>query len=116
MAKEGTTRYYSDLQEKSVIKKLGGFQVSNSGAGNFVKGDVINKNANLLIECKTTMSNKDSISIKKEWIIKNKEESKSQGLLNSAIAINFGPNQENYFLINTLLMQYLVEKLVEDNQ
>ena len=62
------TRYYSDRQEKSVAKVINGEQTSNSGAGRFRKGDVINQRASLLCECKCVMSEKSSISIKKEWI------------------------------------------------
>lgn len=115
MAEKGTTRYYSDLQEKYVCKLLSSYQQSNSGAGKFRKGDCVNKNASLLIECKTVMTPKSSVSIKKEWIDKNKEEKFTQRLSNSCIAFNFEPNGDNYFVINEKLMKYLVEKLEEDN-
>ena len=68
------TRYYSDIQEKAVCKIVNGYQTINSGASKFSKGDVLNKEAGLLCECKTTMSEKSSFSIKKEWIDKNKQE------------------------------------------
>ena len=110
------TRYYSDRQEKSVAKVISGEQTSNSGAGRFRKGDVINQREALLCECKCVMSEKSSISIKKEWIDKNKEESFAQRLSNACVAINFVPDGENYFVINEKLMCYLVEKLEEDNQ
>lgn len=61
-----STRYYSDLHEKSVCRALGATQQSNSGASIFNKGDCIQKDASLLIECKTTMKEKTSVSIKKE--------------------------------------------------
>ena len=35
------TRYYSDKQEKSVVKSLKGKQTKNSGATAFEKGDVL---------------------------------------------------------------------------
>ena len=110
-----STRYYSDLQEKSICKLLGAHQQSNSGAGRWRKGDCIQKEASLLIECKTVMDDKNSISIKKDWIVKNKEEKFTQKLGNSCIALNFGPNQENYFLIDEKLMKFLIEKLEEEN-
>ena len=110
------TRYYSDRQEKFVAKVINGEQTSNSDAGRFRKGDVINQRASLLCECKCVMSEKSSISIKKEWIDKNKEESFAQRLSNTCIAINFVPDGENYFVIDEKLMRYLVEKLEEDNQ
>lgn len=115
MSKE-STRYYSDIQEKSVCKLLGATQVSNSGAGHFRKGDVVHRGASLLIECKTVVSDKESISIKKEWIEKNKEERFTQRLSDGCIAVNFGPNQPNYFIIDEKLMKFLTEKLGEENK
>ena len=109
-----STRYYSDKQEKSVCKLLGAQQVANSGAGKFMKGDCVHKQASLLIECKTTMQPKDSVSIKKSWILKNKEEAFANRLDNSCVAINFEPDGPNYFVIDEKLMRFLVEKLEED--
>ena len=110
-----STRYYSNNQEISVCKLLNAIQTPNSGAGRWRKGDCHQKEASLLIECKTVETDKKSISIKKEWIDKNKEEAFYQRLNNTCIAFNFGPNQENYFVINEKLMKFLVEKLVEEN-
>ena len=59
-----STRYYSDKHEKSVCKALGARQQPNSGAALFRKGDVITNN--MLIECKCSMADKDSFSVKKE--------------------------------------------------
>mgnify|MGYP007032392417 CR=1 FL=1 len=83
MASKDTTRYYSDLHEKSVCRALDARQTSNSGANRFEKGDVIQDDASLLIECKTTMTDRASISIKKEWIEKNKEEAFRNRLSNN---------------------------------
>ena len=113
MAKEGTTRYYSDKQEKKVVKLIDGIQSPNSGAGHFRKGDVYQRDASILVECKCTMSPKNSVSIKKEWIDKNKEEAFSQRLSSQAIAINFEPDGENYFVINERLFKLLVDILKE---
>ena len=60
-----STRYFSDIHEKSVCKLLNAQQQSGSGSGKFRKGDVVQKEASLLIECKTVLSDKASISIKK---------------------------------------------------
>lgn len=109
-----STRYYSDRQEKSVCRVANARQQSNSGAGKFRKGDVVNSTASLLIECKTVVQDKESFSIKKEWIKKNKEEAFTQRLSNQCIAFSFGPDQENYFVINERLMRFLVEKLEEE--
>ena len=110
------TRDYSDTHEKSVCKALGATQQLNSGATKYMKGDVVKKSASLLCECKCCMSPKSSVSIKKEWIDKNRQEAFSQRLSNSCIAFNFEPNGENYYVINEKLMQYLVECLEQEEK
>lgn len=115
MTNINSTRYFSDRQEKQIVKLLGGFQTSNSGAGKWTKGDVVIPPASLLIEAKTLTSNKDSFSIKKEWLDKNLKEAKEGHLLNNCLAFNFGPDQHNYFIINEKLMSFLVEKLIDEN-
>lgn len=114
MAKEGTTRYFSTLQENSVVNLIGGFRVSNSGGGLFTKSDVINREASIGIECKTPTSEKDSFSIKKEWIEKNRKDARDMRLFNSALAFTFGPEQENFFVIDEKLFKFLIEKLEEE--
>ena len=110
-----STRYYSNLQENQVAKLLGGYQTPNSGATNFIKGDVKIPTASLLVECKTLKTEKDSISIKKEWLEKNNYEAKLTRHSNSMLAFNFGPNTKNYFIIDEKLAKFLVDKLIEDN-
>lgn len=97
-----------------MAKLLDCHRQSNSGSGNFNKGDLINKDASLLVECKTVTSDKESFSIKKEWLEKNRQEAFEQGLENYCLAFNFGPDQPNYFIINEKLMKYLVEKIEEE--
>ena len=105
-----STRYYSDRQERSVAKALCGWQQSNSGAGHFAKGDVIVPST-MLVECKCSMSQKQSVSIKKEWIDKNIQEAHAQRLPCNAIAFNFEPDGKNYYVIDEVLMRTLVERL-----
>lgn len=112
---DNTTRYFSNIQEETICKLLGAKRTPNSGGTKFSGGDAIQKDASLLIECKTCESLKKSFSIKKEWILKNKEEAFFQRLDNYCLAFNFGPTQENYFVINEKLMKFLVEKLIEEN-
>ena len=112
---ENSTRYHSNLQEQYVADLLDGRQQSNSGAGHFNKGDVIVRNASLLVECKTQTSDKDAMSIKKEWIETVNTERRQTGLENWAVAIKFGPSSDNYFVINEKLMRFLVEKLSESS-
>lgn len=109
-----STRYYSTNHEESICKALGAKRQSNSGAGRFRKGDVIQDEASMLIEAKTTMSSKNSFSIKKEWIDKNKEEAFLIRKSNSCICFNFEPDGDNYYVINEKLMKFLIEKLSEE--
>ena len=102
------TRFYSNKQEKAVAKAVGGKKVANSGATAFNKGDVTTDD--MLIECKTCMENKKSFSIKKEWLEKNKEEAFEMGKSYSALAFNFGPDTENYYVIDERLFKKLLEE------
>ncbi len=109
-----STRYYSDLQETDICKKFGATKQPNSGSGHFRKGDAINYNASILIEAKTCTSEKESFSIKKEWIKKNKNEAYTQRVFHGCVAFNFGPEQDNYFVIDEKLFKFLIEKLEEE--
>lgn len=113
--KEGTkplpTRYFSKIQEEAVAKATGGKRTPNSGATDFGgKSDVDITNL-FNIECKTKTSNSESISIKKEWIYKNKREALFDGNPYSAIAFNFGPDSENYYIIDEYLFLELIDHL-----
>lgn len=114
-AKEGTkplpTRHFSKRQEEAVAKATGGKRTPNSGATDFGgKSDV--DIANLFnIECKTKTSNSESISIKKEWLLKNKREATFDGNPYSAIAFNFGPDSNNYYIIEEYLFLELIDHL-----
>lgn len=110
-----STRFYSDAHEKSVCKALGAQQTANSGANRFQKGDCIVPEASMLIECKCAMEEKKSVSVKREWFQKNKEEAFMNRLDNQCVCINFGPNTENIYCINEKLMKYLVERLSEED-
>ena len=112
---KNSTRYYSSQHEDSICKALGAIKQSNSGAGRFNKGDVVHNEASMLIEAKTTMTEKQSVSIKKEWIEKNRDEAFAIRKSNSCVCINFGPDSDNYYLIDEKLMKFLIEKLVEEN-
>lgn len=105
------TRFYSSRQEKQVAKAVGGKQVANSGAPAFVAGDVVNDL--FLIECKTHTEPRESFTIKREWIEKNKEEAFQMGKMYSALAIDFGDG-ENHYLISEKLFKELLEYLRED--
>lgn len=108
-----STRYYSNLHEESVAKALGGYRVSNSGAGHFNKGDV-NIGGLMLVECKTSMAEKESFSIKKEWMDTLMGECKATRIPFGALSIRFSPEGENLYVINEPLMEYLVDSLKGD--
>lgn len=95
-----STRYFSNKQEKSVAKTIGGKQTANSGATPFQKGDVVTDD--WLIECKTKTTPSESMSIKKEWLEKNEEEAFAMQKSHSALCFNFGDlhNAKNYYIIS----------------
>jgi len=101
------TRWYSSRQEKAVAKAIGGKQTANSGATAFSKGDVTTDN--WLIECKTATSEKQSFSIKRDWLKKNKEEAFSMGKDYNALVFDFGDNGERYYIVDERTFKLLKE-------
>lgn len=91
------TRYYSSKQEKRIAKAVKGERVSNSGATAFSKGDV--RTDEWLFEAKTKTSESQSFSIKKEWLLKNKEEMFAMGKSYSALVFDFG-DSNNYYVLD----------------
>ena len=57
------------------------------------------------------MTDSDSISVKKEWIEKNKKEAFFMNKEYSAVVFNFGPDQPNYYIIDEALFLELQEYL-----
>ena len=92
------TRKYSSKQEKIVAKSLQGRVQPNSGATPFMKGDVVTDN--WLVECKTQLTNKKSITIKKEWLDKLEEERFAMRKQYKALAFNFGPGENNFYILD----------------
>ena len=107
-----STRYFSERQERDIATKFGGYLSSNSGASDFSAGDVVLEH--FLIECKTCMKEQTSFTIKKEWIEKVHKESFSKDKFDGIVAFNFGPEKENYFIINENLMHFLIEKTKQE--
>ncbi len=107
------TRRYSKAQEQRVAKNLKGNRQANSGATAFSKGDV--RTEHFCIECKTAMTEKKSMSIKRDWIDTIKEEAFGMGKPHWAIAFNFGglDNPENYYVIDEKLFLRLINYLEE---
>ena len=100
------TRYYSKKQEDAIANRFGGNRVKNSGATMFAKGDV--SLDNILLEVKTKTTNASSITIQKEWLLKNDKEALFMGKPYSALAFNFGPNENNYYIINEEMFELLL--------
>ncbi len=89
-----STRDVSSAQENYVAGIIGAKVQPNSGATAFDKGDLIDEFS--LFECKTSMTVKKSVSLKKEWFEKNEEESIARGRTNSILVFNFGEVRENF--------------------
>lgn len=111
-----STRKVSRKMEARLAKTLGGKRQSNSGATPFQKGDVITKL--FAIEAKTSMTPKQSISIRKEWLDKIRREAFAMGKPYSALAFDFGTsslgNKETFYIIDEQLFMKLHEKLEEE--
>jgi len=96
-----STRDKSNQQEKRIAKAMGGRQVIGSGSTPFLKGDVIV--GQLFIEAKTKMEKSKSISVKKDWIEKAKQQALSSRKEDYAIAISFGDVKEFYIIEDHLM-------------
>ncbi len=96
-----STRAKSNQQEKRIAKAMGGKQVIGSGATPFLKGDVIVDK--LFIEAKTKMEPSKSISVKREWLEKAKEQALATRKEDYALAISFGDNKDYYIIEGTLM-------------
>ena len=104
-----STRFYSKKQEMAIAKATGGQRTPNSGATPWSKGDVLTEQ--FLLEAKTKTTHSESISIKKEWFDKNRQEMVFMGKPYSAVVFNFGPGEENHYIIDEYLFQELLEYL-----
>lgn len=92
------TRDYSTEQEKHIAKVTGGRLTPNSGGTKFGGGDVVTDK--FLIEAKTTTKEKTTFGIKKEWLKKAREQAFEQGKEKYALAFQFEPNGDNYYIIS----------------
>ena len=108
MKNKDSTRYYSDQQEKRTAKNLNAKVQTSSGSSSFLKGDVVSDTC--LIECKTSMSEKKSFSIKKEWLDKIEEQCFEMRKRYPILAFDFGDG-ENYYVLNEKVMKKFIEFL-----
>ena len=102
-----STRYYSSRQEKRIAKAVNGKVVANSGAIKFGAGDVVTDD--WLFEAKTKTAESDSFTIKRKWIIKNREEAFAMGKNYNALVIDFGDGKQFYLLDEKTFLQMLEE-------
>lgn len=109
-----STREVSSLQEKKIAKALGGRRTSNSGAGDFDKGDLY-IGSSWLIEAKTCMQPKSSFSIKKDWLAKMKQEQFACNKLHSALCFDFGDQKERYYVVDEKLFKNIIELIEQQD-
>jgi hypothetical protein len=106
------TRFYSSKQEKRIAKAVNGQRVVNSGATAFSKGDV--RTDDWLFAAKTKTSESQSFSIKKEWLLKNKEEMFAMGKSYNALVFDFGDGN-NYYVLDEKTFLQMKELLDEQD-
>lgn len=92
-------------QEERIAKLFSGKRTPQSGGGKFILGDVLSKD--FLIECKTSVTVKDSYSVKKEVLKKADEQRREMGKPFYALAFSFG-DEEDFFVINKRAMKYFL--------
>lgn len=102
-----TTRDASLQQETNVAKALGGHRTANSGATPFSKGDVVV--GECIIECKTKMSECNSFTVQKDWLVKLEQERQDSGKAMASVAITFDVGKKNYYIIDEKHMKMLLE-------
>lgn len=102
----------SKKQEEQIAKMVGGKVQANSGGTRFGGGDVHTQT--VFIEAKTPVKDKETFSIKQEWLEKAREQAFEQNKTNYALAFRFGPEQPDFFVIDGRLFKYLIEKLEEE--
>lgn len=107
-----STRDASKRQEKAIAKSIGGKRTPNSGATSFDKSDVY-VGSEWSIEAKTCMTPKSSFSIKKDWLIKMKEEQFACNKSYSALCFDFGDEGSRYYIIDEQTFKQMMELLKE---
>lgn len=89
----------SSEQEEFVAKFVGGKRTPRSGAGLRKKGDVADDIS--LFECKTSMVEKDSFTVKREWLDKIQKERFEDRKRFAFLVQNFGGrgDVDNYVVV-----------------
>ena len=105
--REYSKKEASLLQEKQVAKLVNGQVQVASGGTPTGGGDVLTDN--WFFECKTVTTPKDSYNVKKSIINKMKEQRFEQRKDYCALAFRFSPEDKDYFVIDSDIMQYLLQ-------
>lgn len=91
---------------------MGGKVQSNSGGTRFGGGDVHTQS--FFIEAKTPTADKETFSVKREWLEKAREQAFEQNKTNYALAFRFGPDEPDFFVIDSRLFKHLITYLEEE--
>ena len=108
-----STRDASKRQEKAIAKSIGGRRTPNSGATSFDKSDIY-VGSEWSIEAKTCMTPKSSFSIKRDWLIKMKEEQFACNKSYSALCFDFGDEGSRYYIIDEQTFKQVMELMKEE--
>ena len=109
---KNASKYYSSRQENYIASLLGGKVQPASGSTGFAKGDVILPN--WLIEAKTVICPRKSFSIKLDWLDKNELERLEMHKPYSALAFQFEPDGENYFVLSEKTFKKMLDKFEQE--
>lgn len=110
MAKKGTTKYHSNIQEKDVAKQFNGRTVIGSGSLWYADSDV--RNDKYLIECKTTA--KDHFVVKTDIWEKIRNEAIKDQLRIPLLVVDLY-NEERYVVFNPKDFEFgYVAEFLED--
>jgi hypothetical protein len=112
--KQMNNKQFSNKQEKDIAKAIGGKKQANSGATRFKKGDI--ENTNFLIEAKTMAREKESFTVKKEWLEQIRLESIGMRKSHYALSFNFGGLEcsKNFYIIDERTFKLLNELLEKE--
>lgn len=97
-------------QENRIARMFGGKRTPQSGGGKFVLGDVISDE--FLVECKTTITERETYPVRKEVLRKADEQRKEMGKEFYALAFTFGTD-EDFFVLDRRTMRYLLSCMEE---
>lgn len=97
-------------QEARVSKLFNASTTPRSGGGAWQKGDILTRNDDWLVECKTTVKPSLSYSVNKAVLDKADHERAEMRKSFFALAFTLGENREDYFVVNTRTMKAFIEE------